>query len=406
MAGDVERGVKDFLILQELNKFDDPAAEQRLELIQKKLGMSKQSLNYYLNKKFIPAGIIKKVQSYPYAIYELTPKGRAVKENLGHSEPGVKRRIWRLHNIIVGFRIRSWGSWKFGKTTPMNNWSYQEIRLKSGPIAHVQTTNLLKIYVPEKCGQDPEIMRGQGYAEGQQAAQWFVDKYNLILEPMHTIRKGQKTLLGSKDLAKLFGRVNTNDFFVDASEGEENLEEPEDSFAIEHILEGLQETPGRLENLEKAVDQNLRPVVQDLARNIALHLDVMRNINTAITELRTEISGARIPTQAPERSTSVFNGFPGSVVNNNTPKLQEPKTRDLTQYTEDPVNISTETLDDLGPDTRVKVKILEDLNNFTLVDAFGLEKSADLRAGSRIYMIRDNARDLIKAGVAQRIRED
>src|SRR3989304_3071150 len=97
------------LLLHEIEKFRDPANGQRLHLIAKKLGMSKQNLNYFL-KKMTASGMIKKAGGTVFSVYEITPFGGAVKENLIQSDGGVKNAIWRVHNIITGHRVLKWGS--------------------------------------------------------------------------------------------------------------------------------------------------------------------------------------------------------------------------------------------------------------------------------------------------------
>lgn len=60
---------------------------------------SKQRLNYHLNRKLKNAGFVIKTQSYPFAIYSLTPLGQRVKQIIEQSE-GVKP-LWRCHALIV-----------------------------------------------------------------------------------------------------------------------------------------------------------------------------------------------------------------------------------------------------------------------------------------------------------------
>jgi len=307
MAVDAKKRGLYISILNEIQKFDNPEEEQKLALITKRLAMTKQNLNYYL-RRFLDSGLICKLQDQPFAIYKITEKGRRVKENLVQSERGVKIAMWRYHNLIVGYKVFTWGSWRFNdrKKIRMNNWTYQIAEAKNGLQAHIQDTGLLKIYGPKMVGPDAEEMRIRASAQVQDAAQWFADHYDLKLAEPKILRKGQKELLNSEQLAKLVGRVKTGDYWIDASGGDENLEEYEDSYKVENILSNLEETPLRLNTIEN--NQNgirkdlneLRPVLQELTRQLALHLSVeqkteghmaaseetMKNINAGISELR------------------------------------------------------------------------------------------------------------------------
>lgn len=281
------------LILAEIDRFKDVDYGQRLNIIAKKLAMTPQNLNYYL-KRFTEMGLIIQVLRSRYTTYALTEKGRHVKEKLVQSEKGVKTVTWRYHNLIVGYKILNWGNFRFNKkkTVRMNNWSYQIVKADNGLQAHVQDTGLLKIYGPKIYGDDGEILRIKASTMVSEAARFFIDYYDFKLGQPKVLRKGQKELLNSEQLARLLGRIKTDEFFVDASGGDENLEEPDDSFAVENILSTLQETPQRLENLEGSMEK-LAPTMDalarqnaDLAKNIKLHLEVMNNINTGIRELR------------------------------------------------------------------------------------------------------------------------
>jgi len=243
MAKDAGKRAKYARILTELDKFNDPSYGQRLDLIAKKLAMSKQALNYYL-QKFQTAGVIERTQEQPYAIYSLTGKGQAVKKNLIQSEQGIKTMTWRYHNLIMGYKILYWGNFKFlslsdKRRIQMNNWTYQRLEAPNGLIAHVQDTGLLKIYGPKICGPDGEELRIKASTMVQEAARYFIDHYDLRVQEPNVLRKGQKELLSSEQLAKLVGRVKTEEFWIDASGGDENLESYDDSFAIESLLHKL-----------------------------------------------------------------------------------------------------------------------------------------------------------------------
>jgi hypothetical protein len=123
------------------------------------LKWSKQRLNYHLNHKLNYAGIVKKIQSYPFAIYSLTPFGEQVKKSLTQSEDSLFKPLYRCHNLIIGFDIKDFGNFSFEgkKLSKMNNWSYYReiIKDKIGEwVINIQTTGLLKIYVPDSYAED------------------------------------------------------------------------------------------------------------------------------------------------------------------------------------------------------------------------------------------------------------
>lgn len=57
------------------------SSDLMLKDVAKKLGKSKQALNYHI-RKFVKLGVIRRIQSYPYSIYELTSLGDSVKKSL------------------------------------------------------------------------------------------------------------------------------------------------------------------------------------------------------------------------------------------------------------------------------------------------------------------------------------
>ncbi len=288
-------------IMQEVGKFDDPVYGQSLRLISKKLQISKQNLNNHL-RRLAEEGLIKRLPGGSNTRYELTESGRGVNVFLVQSENPAKTAIggdcsrtpektftakWRYHNLLVGFRVVSWGTWKFTQLTPMMNWSYQAVKVPPHElVAHVQTTGLIKIYAPEAVGTDPEELRIQAAAQAQEAARWFVDRYDMSLEGMKVLRKGEKELMKSEALARLFGRVKTEGFFVNASGGDENLEEPDDSVKIEKMMIALETTPERLARLEDIFERKMSPVLLALAEQIELHLRATREWKDSAVGIR------------------------------------------------------------------------------------------------------------------------
>lgn len=243
--------------------------------VAKKVGKTKQALNYHL-QKLRKLGAIRRVQSFPYSIYELTSLGESVKKSLEQSEH--LRTLWKAHNLIVGFEVLRFGSFNFVETNrrkliQMNNWIYAREE-HDGHIINVQDTGLLKIYIPAKYCKDPDVAFGEMYSKATRIAQWYCDKYDMKLKPMKIIRKGEKALVGSEKLAKIFGRIRTEEIFVNASEGSEELEAPQDSYAIENMLK-----------LPEIIETQLVPTLDQFSKNIELHLEVLQEIKKAIKEL-------------------------------------------------------------------------------------------------------------------------
>lgn len=409
MAKDAGKAQKYFKILNEIEKFDDPSYGQRLELITKTLAMSKQNLNYYL-RRFVKAGLIEHVQEQPFSIYQITGKGKAVKENLVQSEDPVKTVTWRYHNLIVGYRIFTWGNFRFNakKSVRMNNWSYQILKAKNGLQAHIQDTGLLKIYGPKLYGPDGEDLRIKASTMVQDAARYFIDHFDLELQEAKVIRKGEKELLGSQQLAKLIGRVKTDEIYVNASGGDENLEEPDDSFAVENILHNLEETPMRLERLESALGK-LGPAIEtlaqqnhDLARNIELHLGVeQQQLVTQQAQEKTQhaivqgISDLRAAVKDLSANTQV-----------QTPS--EDRDRPATGLS-GPQNVAKGGLAAFtGPATQknIEIQITRETPAFSHEHRGAGRIIGPFLPGAKIWLPEDVALQIISDGYAQRIQED
>jgi hypothetical protein len=262
------------------------SGSKKVDCITKKLGRSKQSLNYHI-QKFVKLGLLRHVQSYPYAIYELTSYGVQVKKIIGQSE-GIKN-LWRVHNLIVGFNIRTFGTFRFidtkkRKIIQMRNWKYAHE--KHGDfVINIQDTGLLKVYCPERYTTNPEEEFGSMYAECQAVAQRYCDRYNMKLEPLRVIRKGHKALLGSQKIAKLLGKLKIRGMWTDESNGTGELEEHQGEYSIEDLID----LPKRMDKVEQSVER-VAEVNEKLAKNIELHLEVMNNINKAIVKLADKLS--------------------------------------------------------------------------------------------------------------------
>lgn len=401
MAEDVEKFPIRRMILGEIEKFADPGKGQRLALIAKTLAISKQNLNRYL-KQFQHTGLIQRTQEQPYAIYQLTPKGRGVNDFLVQSEKGNKIVMWRYHNLIMGYTIREWGTWKFRKDdlVPMNNWNYQIAIAENGAQAHVQDTALLKIYGPEIYGPDGEEGRITSVTKVSEAARWFIDKYGFVLGAPKICRKGEKELQNSEQLAKLLGRVKTDDFYVNASYGKECLEEKEDSY----MLEGITEMPRRLDSIEHQITE-FKQLLQGFLQNQLGTSNAVMYIGAAMKN-QTEILG-RI---AEHQTTVLPGGERVSSVNFEPLEAKLDGFMDAIKVLVDSSIIKTTknawALDRFLDEPETEVEILQDVPRFLEPFRGAVRALGPFRPGSRIYLNDDVARLMIKKGLARGIRED
>jgi len=264
----------------------------KYDSITKRLGKTKQALNYHI-QKLKKLGLIERKQSYPFAIYKVTSLGERVKDNIIHSD-GVKT-LWKCHSLIVGFEVHSFGTFRFINTSKrkiiqMKNWNYA-MEKKGDFNIHIQDTGLLKIYCPEKYSRKPEEAFGKMYAEAQSIVQRYCDRYKMEIKQLKIIRKGHKALVNSQKIAELMGNINLGKMWVDASDGTDELEERQD----EHDIEDLLDIPKRMDDVEKAIDRqteaiNRQAEVDDrLSRNIEFHFEVLKEIKEAIGLLTEKI---------------------------------------------------------------------------------------------------------------------
>jgi len=256
--------------------------------IAKTLGKTKQALNYHLSKQK-KAGLIRTIQKYPYSIYVLTDLGKRVKKILIQSE-GVTN-LWRCHALIVGYPILSYGDYMFEDTKnrkiiQMVNWKYAREQMGEY-IINVQETGLLKIYCPERYSASPDEEFGRMYADVERVAQHYCNKYNMSMERMRVIRVGHKELQDSNQLAKIFGKVKTKDFWVDNSTGTDNLEEKQGTNQIESLLD----LPNQMRDIVpiiNALPPLIKQVIENDARfsqNLVTHLEVLKKIGDGIDKL-------------------------------------------------------------------------------------------------------------------------
>lgn len=230
---------------------------------------TKQALNWRL-KRLIQRELVKKSQSYPYSIYELTELGKRVKGNLRQSERGTPS-LWKAHNLIIAFPIISYGTFTFTgrKTIQMANWFYTREIIRDFVI-NIQDTGLLKIYCPKRLSTDPDQEFAKLTAEATKIAQDYCNRYDMKLGTVRVIRKGQKSLYNSEKLAKSLGRFSTPELWVDASEGTDELEESQDSHQIEQLLD----MPKQMSALMEAHNK--------LAINLNLHIDVLNKMSNSL----------------------------------------------------------------------------------------------------------------------------
>jgi DNA-binding MarR family transcriptional regulator len=255
--------------------------EKKPKDIATQLGISKQNLNYHL-QKLIKLNILYKEQSYPFAIYRLTDLGERVKNSLRQSEN--PKPLWRVHNLIVGFRILNLGSFNFVETTRrklirMRNWNYAREEM-DGYVINVQDTGLLKIYVPSKYTKDPDLAIGEMISEADRIAADYINRYDMKLQRMEIVRKAEKELQNSEVLAKIFGRIKTDGIYVNESDGFEALEEKQDSYIIEDLLK----LPIKVADLEKHLIRQTE-IMDQFSKNIELHLAVLSEIRDAVKKL-------------------------------------------------------------------------------------------------------------------------
>ena len=248
-----------------------------ISLLSDKLNKSKQSLNYWF-KKLIRQDFVKKTQSYPFAIYELTSLGQRVKQILRHGEDGTYKPLWECHNYEVGFNIYSLGTFHFIETPKrklikMKNWHYTLEEVGEFKV-QITSTGKMIIHCPRRITREPNNEFVKLGSEAQRIAQNYCNKYNMKLSLMFQVREGQKTLKKSEALAKVLGKFHLGDVWTDNSDGTgEELEEKQSSNKIEQLMD----LP---EKMDKLMDINTR-----FATNLELHLSVLNKIGDAIDRL-------------------------------------------------------------------------------------------------------------------------
>jgi hypothetical protein len=248
--------------------------------------MSNQALGYHIGT-LKAKHLIEEVQTRPVALYRLTPFGQRVKEILAQSDTSLYTKLWRCHNLILGWEIKGFGTWKFDpkRLKHMKNWAYQELVLKKHKI-HVQDTGLLKVYCPEIYA---EHNADEGFDKAVEIAQKVVayiqSRYSLELGERYRIRNGQKELIGSEKLAEMIGHVKVGGVFIDISDKQNRrLEADQDNYD----LEALMSLPKKIEQIVEFQHENAK-ITNDFAKNIELHLDVLNKQSNALEAIKSAI---------------------------------------------------------------------------------------------------------------------
>lgn len=249
----------------------------------KRIGMKPSKFAYWASK-LEDSGWIEKSQSYPYAIYSITPIGEQIQKKLVQSENRDLKPYWRCHARIMGFKSEmSDEKWKyiksrFKKVAKMTNWEFvhEIVKTDIGKFKiHIQQTGTFKIYCPVKYTDN----KRETWAEIDQKAREIADKYcenwELDKKPLETIRKGEEELVGSEMIAKLFGKVKMDDVWVDKSTGTEWLEEKEGSDRIERLID----MPDSIQTI-----QNDLKAMKDRSRQLETFVGSVQEQNALISD--------------------------------------------------------------------------------------------------------------------------
>lgn len=266
------------ILLHILNHIDKGDS---LTIMSKNIGISKQLLSYYM-RKLREAYIIERIESHPFAIYKLTPLGCRVKDSLVHSDTSKTyekthtKPLWKCHNLIVGFDIKTWGNWHFNQKLmkEMKNWKFQKLHIKGHNI-NIHDTGLIKIYCPSEYADDTATAWANMYSNAQKIANFIASKYHMEIGNLRVIREGQHSICGSEKIGELLGHIKLGKVWIDASEGSRELEESQSGNKLIKLLA-----------LPDAIDDKLVPVVKQLTEQITLHLEVMQEMKETLKEIR------------------------------------------------------------------------------------------------------------------------
>lgn len=251
-----------------------------------RLGKSKQALNYHI-QRLKRIGVLERKQSWPYAIYGLTPFGSRLKQNLRYPQTP---KTWRYHALQVGFDIVDFGSFnlietKNRKLSKMNNWLY--VTEQQGDYhVKIQENGLLVISCPERYTNEPDSAAAELHSKAIELAQQYCDRYSMKMKPMKIIRRGQKSIVGSEKISKILGKGKlSEDIWVDASHGTDELETFSDNKSLEKLLAVPDEIAQVKQDMNdlKAV---FIPAIEALTEQIRLHLKATEEWRQSAQEIR------------------------------------------------------------------------------------------------------------------------
>jgi len=231
----------------------------------------------------VGVGMIEQVQQRPYSLYKLTPLGNRVNQILGQSEREVYTNVWRCHNVILGWEIKDFGTWKFNEKLQktMNNWIYQELKLKGYKI-HIQSTGLLKLYCPEVYANNADEGFDKIVEDAKAVANYIASRYKMKIDNYHRVRNGQKEHFGSEKLAEFIGHMKVGGVFVDISDKQNRrLEADQDNYDIEKLFA----LPKEVAELKTSY-KDLTEINGLLTEQIKLHLSVMQDMKETLKDIR------------------------------------------------------------------------------------------------------------------------
>lgn len=245
----------------------------------KLLNFSNQRLQWHISS-LKAKGLIEEVQNKPISLYRLTPLGNRIKEMSTQSDTNFYT-CWRVHNLIVGWEVKGWGSWKFNPTflKDMKNFKFQELVLKGHKI-HIQDSGLIKIYCPEVYAANADDGFDRAVQEASKVAEYIASKYDMQLGERYRIRSGHKEKIGSEKIGEFLGHLKIGGVWVDASTGSRRLEADQDNYDLEKLLA-----------MPNIIENKLIPAIEQHSHDIQLHLSVLNEMRDAIRELRDAVRG-------------------------------------------------------------------------------------------------------------------
>lgn len=256
-------------------------------------GKSKQALNYHINT-LKRNGIIEQRTKTPFAKFIITPLGLEVKQKIRYPDA---RPIFRCHALQIGYEIKNFGTFEFitnanRKVIAMKGWLYTS-EMHEKYHVKIQETGKMIISCPDAYTKEPEDAFFKMREEAQAIANRFKIQFKLEFGKVSVIKRGHKSIVGSEIIAKLIGRGKiTETEWVDASEGNDELESYENSYAFEKLLA----IPTEIEKVKEdliLLKTTFIPAIEALTEQIKLHLkatqewaDTARDIRESIEEMK------------------------------------------------------------------------------------------------------------------------